>query len=333
MKVQRLCCKSCGCVHQESLPFVTGKRTYTNKFARFVISLSRIGTIKDIAKFLQISWDIVKDIQKRYLKRHYTHPNLQGVRYIGIDEFAVAKGHKYMTIVVDLETGIVLYVGEGKGSDALIGFWKRIKKEDIHIEAVATDLSPAFISSVMTNAPEAVLVFDHFHVVKLLNDALDEIRRDLYSEEKDLNKKQVTKGIRWLLLGNGDHIDKNEDMKKRLDEALKINKPLAEAYYLKEELRELWNQTSKEKAEVFLIQWTEKAKSTTIQKLKRFANTLLAHRTGILAWYDFRISTGPIEGINNKIKTMKRQAYGYRDKEFFKLKILSLHEKNYALVG
>jgi transposase len=194
MKVRRVECKECGCIRQEKLHFVTGKRSYTNKFARYVVGLSRIGTIKDIAQFLNISWDTVKDIQKRYLQRHYGSPDLNGLEFIGIDEFAVRKGHVYKTIVADLVTGHVVYVGDGKGADALDKFWEKVRKKKVRIKAVATDLSAAFISSVMANAPDSTLVFDHFHVVKLMNDTLDKLRRQAYSQEADLMKRKVLKG-------------------------------------------------------------------------------------------------------------------------------------------
>lgn len=332
MKVQRIECKDCACIRQEDVHFLTGKRAYTNRFARLVVELSQMGTIQDVARFLHISWDTVKDIQKRYLQRHYGNPVLTDLEYIGIDEFAVAKGHVYKTIVVNLLTGQVVYIGDGKGSGALDAFWKKIKKCGVEIKAVATDLSAAFIASVMANATNAVLVFDHFHVVKLMNDALDEIRRSLYREEKDLNKRKVLKGTRWLLLCNGKDIF-DQDFKSRLDNALKLNEPLMKAYYLKESLKEIWTQMSKEQAVKVMDDWIEQAYQAKIPKLTTFANTLKAHRWGILAWYDYHISTAKLEGINNKIKTMKRQAYGYRDQKFFDLKILAMHDKNYAFSG
>lgn len=332
MKVQRLACKDCHCIRQENIHFTTGKRSYTSRLARLVVELSRIGTIKDVAHFLHLSWDTVKDIQKRYLQRRYGNPDLSQLEYIGIDEFAVAKGHIYKTIVVNLLTGQVVYIGDGKGADALKDFWRKLRKTNALIKAIATDLSPAFVSSVMTNAPDATLVFDHFHVVKLMNDALDEIRRSTYREEKDLNKRKVLKGTRWLLLCNGKDIF-DDRFKSRLDNALKLNEPLMKAYYLKEGLKEIWMQMDKNQAEKVLDDWLEQAYQAKISKLTTFANTLKAHKWGILAWYDYHISTGKLEGINNKIKTMKRQAYGYRDQKFFELKILALHEKNYAFVG
>ncbi len=332
IKVQRIECLDCGAIRQEHLHFVTGKRSYSNRFSRLVLELSRIGTIKDVANHLHIGWDTVKDIQKRYLLRHYGNPDFKGLEYIGIDEFASRKGHVYKTIVVNLQTGQVVYVGEGKGSDALIGFWKKVQKTGCDIKAVATDLSAAFISSVMNNAPQATLVFDHFHVVKLMNDTLDDIRRGLYRQEKDLNKRKVLKGTRWLLLCNGKDIF-DKQFKGRLDNALKMNEPLMKTYYLKESLREIWTQVNKEKAKEVLEEWISQAYQAKIPGLTKFANTLKAHSWGILAWYDYQISTARLEGINNKIKTMKRQAYGYRDQKFFELKILAMHEKNYAFVG
>jgi transposase len=297
-----------------------------------VVELSRIGTLKDVSSFLHISWDTVKDIEKRYLKRHYSNPDISKVKCIGIDEFAVAKGHIYKTIVVDLDTGLVIYIGQGKGADSLDKFWEKVSKKGVKIESVATDLSAAFISSVLSNAPNATLVFDHFHVVKLMNDAIDQIRRDVYRQEKDLNKRKVLKGTRWLLLRNGkDIFDAN--FRTRLDNALKLNEPLAQAYYLKESLKEIWMQVNKQEAETVMDDWIKQAKESKVPRLVKFAATLTAHKFGILAWYDHHISTGKVEGINNKIKTMKRQAYGYRDQEFFDLKILALHDKNYAFAG
>ena len=283
MKIQRIECKSCGCIRQEKIHFVTGKRCYTNKFARYVVDLSRIGTIKDVALFLNVSWDTVKDIQKRYLLRHYGNPDLSKLEYIGIDEFAVRKGHVYKTIVADLQTGQVVYVGEGKGADALDRFWKKIRKAGAAIKAVATDLSSAFISSVKENAPDATLVFDHFHIVKLMNDTLDKLRRQAYNQEADLMKRKVLKGTRWLLLCNGEDIY-DSCHRNRLENALEMNAPLMKGYYLKESLREIWMQVTKEQAMQVLLKWVEQAQDSKIPLLQKFALTLMTHRRGILSW-------------------------------------------------
>jgi transposase len=331
--IQRLECKDCGLIRQEQLCFAKEKKGYTRILERYILELSRIGTILDVANHLGVSWDLVKEIQKRYLKKHYSRPDIKNVKHIAIDEFAVKKGHKYMTVVVDLDTGIIIHVGEGKGNEALEAFWKRIRRNQVKIEAVAIDMSPAYISAVTNNLPQAQIVFDHFHVIKLYNDELSKLRRDVYREETELNKKKLLKGTRWLLLKNDENLDDEREERNKLREALAINEPLSIAYYLKEDLKLLWEQESKIDAEKFLGKWVAKAMASKVGRLKKFARTLLAHRTGIFAWYDYPISTGPLEGMNNKIKTMKRQAYGFRDMEFFKLKIYSLHEKNYALVG
>lgn len=214
---------------------------------------------------------------------------------------------------------------KGKGTDALDKFWKRIKKKDIHIKYIATDLSAAFTSSVYENCPDAIHVFDHFHVVKLMNDKLDDIRRVQYSMEKDINKRKVIKGLRYLLLKNGaDIFDK--DYKTRLDNALDMNKPLSQAYFLKEQLKEIWTQTNRLEAERTLDDRGSQAKESKIPQLINMAYTLSTHRSGILAWYDCHISTGKVEGINNKIKVMKRTAYGFRDEKYFILRLFALHE-------
>lgn len=327
MKVQRYKCNngSCSYDQQEKIPFAKGSRSYTHRFAKYVVDLLKAMTLKDVANLLNITWDTVKDIHQDFLTRHYSSPSLKDVDSIGIDEFAVRKGHIYKTIVVDLKSGRIIYVGEGRGANALDNFWKRIKKKRVHIKYVATDLSPAFISSVHENCPDVIHVFDHFHVVKLMNDKLDNIRRIQYSMEKDINKRNVLKGTRYLLLKNGADI-LDEKFRTRLDNALDLNKPLFQAYYLKEKLKEIWNQINKQEAYSVLEDWIKQAKESKIPQLIKMANTLSAYRTGILAWYDCKISTGMVEGINNKIKVMKRTAYGFRDEKFFKLRLFALHD-------
>lgn len=327
MKVQRYKCKnrSCDYDRQEHIPFATGSCGYTHRFAKYVIGLLKAMTLKDATNLLGVTWDTLKDIHSRYLEYHYAPPSLDGVDCIGIDEFAVRRGHKYKTIVVDLRSGRILYVGEGKGASSLNGFWKRIKRKDIDIKYVATDLSAAFISSVYEHCPNAVHVFDHFHVVRLMNEKLDDIRRVQYNMEKDINKRKVLKGTRYLLLSNGEDIF-DKEYKTRLDNALDMNKPLSQAYYLKEQLREFWTQINKEEAEKVMLDWVSQAKESKVPQLMKMAATIMAHRTGILAWYDCHISTGKVEGINNKIKVMKRNAYGFRDERYFELRLYALHD-------
>jgi transposase len=234
---------------------------------------------------------------------------------------------------LDLDSGAVVHVGDGKGTDALKPFWRRLVRSGATIQAVAIDMSPAYIAAVSDNVPEAAVVFDRFHIVKLFNDKLSDYRRDLYHKLTSQSDRIVLKGTRWLLLKNPENLDAEKNEQQRLQEALQMNAPLATVYYMKEDLRTLWNYPGKGSAERFLDDWIARAKASGIRMLQSFAETLHAHRWGILAWYDHPISTGPLEGTNNKIVTMKRQAYGFRDIEFFKLKIMALHQSKYALVG
>jgi transposase len=145
--------------------------------------------------------------------------------------------------------------------------------------------------------------------------------------------KKVLKGTRWLLLKNPENLSPERDEPAKLQEALEMNKPLATAYYMKEDLRQFWDQQDKAVAETIIKDWIKRAQATGIGPLMRVANTLAGFKFGILNWYEHPISSGRMEGTNNKIKVLKRMAYGYRDIEFFKLRILAIHEAKYALTG
>jgi transposase len=194
-------------------------------------------------------------------------------------------------------------------------------------------MSPAYIAAVIENLPKARLVFDRFHVVKLFNEKLTELRRQLFREAEEGLAKNVLKGIRWLLLMNRENLDDAKQERARLEEALQLNRPLAIAYYLKDDLRQFWEQPNYHAASRFLTSWCRRAEASGIRILQKFAHTLLGHRSGLLAWYAHRISTGPLEGVNNKIKLLQRRAYGDRDLELFKLRILSLHTTRFELIG
>src|SRR6266545_2836915 len=333
LPIPRVECPHCGVTRQVPLNFADPRRSYTRSFERYALELSRLMTIQDVAQHLHVSWDTIKDIQKRDLRHRYRKPRLAKLRQIALDEIAIGKGQRYLTVVLNLETGAVVFVGDGKGAEALEPFWQRLRAARAKIEAVATDMSAAYIQAVRTHLGDAVHGFDHFHVIKLFNEKLSDFRRELYREATDRMQKEVLKGTRWLLLKNPENLDEGRDERARLEEALRMNQPLATVYYLKEDLRQIWQQADKATAARVLEDWLRRAEASCIKVLQKFAGTLAMYRTGILAYYDYRISTGPLEGTNNKIKTMQRQAYGFRDQEFFKLKILALHEAKYALVG
>ena len=332
LRVPRLECKACGAVRQADVPFAPDQHRYTKRFASYVLDLARHMTMWDVAQHLGVSWNLVKALVKEDLERRFARPRLKDLRLLAIDEICIGRGHRYLTMVLDLETGVVVFVGDGKGTKALDPFWKRLRGSQARIQAVAIDMSQAYILAVGTHLPEATLVFDHFHVVKLMNDKLSDLRRELQrqAQEKD---KEVLKGTRWLLLKSPKNLDETRDEAHRLRAALELNAPLAAAYYLKEDLCQLWSQPDKESATTFLKGWIDRARATGLRQLQQMANTLSLYRTGLLAYYDMPISTGPLEGTNNKIKTLQRQAYGFRDPDFFRLKIYALHETRLQLVG
>ena len=302
LDVQRVECSRCGTIRQVNLGFADPLFSYTHAFERYALALSKHMTIQDVAHHLGVSWDVIKDMQKRDLIARYSHIYLKDLRYIAIDEIAVRKGHHYLTVVLDMESGAVVFVGDGKGGDALEPFWKKLRRSKAKVKAVAMDMSPAYISAVLKHLPKATIVFDHFHVTKLFNDKLSDLRRDLYRETKENLHKEVLKGTRWLLLKNPENLNPEKKEKERLAEALKLNEPLSCAYYLKEDLRQIWLQPNKETAERVFTDWIKRAQSSGIKMLEKFANTLAGYKSGILAYYDYHISSGPLEGTNNNLK-------------------------------
>ena len=290
-------------------------------------------TDEAIAQLLHVSWDTIREIESDYLKKHFSRPSLKDVRWIAIDEIAIKKGHKYLTVVMDLESGKVIHVGNGKDGKSLDIFWKRLKKSRAKIECVSVDLSPAYTAAIEKHLPDATIVYDHFHLIKLFNDMLSKARRDLYNKLTDQGEKRLIKGTRFLLLKCPENLDPDKGESERLQKALELNKDLSARYFLKEEFNSLWSTPDRTMAEGMLSDWLTTAEQMRIPALQRFCKSIRRHAIGIINWHDIPISSGPLEGLNNKIKTLKRQAYGYRTLDFFKLKILAIHMTRYALVG
>ena len=334
MKTPRVKCLQCGAKTWHQPAFAEGQRRVTKGFQRCLEAwLSRV-TIQDAVEVFGVSWNTVCETDIRRLKK-LSRPGLTGLRRLAIDEVYLGKLHKFVTLVVDLDTRAVVSVAPGRGQAGLQGFFLRLKRADAKIEAVATDMAGGYIAAVLKYLPKARLVFDHFHVIKLMNEKLTILRRDLHRELTGNMHREVLKGIRWLLLKNPENLTRNQhvDERQQLDEALRLNRPLAIAYYLKEDLRQFWNQKSILAAERFLEDWCRRANASGIRVLQTMAKTLLTHRTGLLNWYLQPISSGPIEGINNKIGALQRRAYGYRNYEHFKQRILTLHHAKFSLKG
>lgn len=234
VEVQRVFCRRCKQLRQAKLGLAEPNHQHTRAFARYALELSRHTTIQDAADHLGVSWDTVKDIQKEYLQKRFKAPKLRHLKWIAIDEICVGHGYRYLSVVLDLKSGAVVYVGDGKGGEALEPFWKRLRASRARVSAVAIDMSAAYIKAVTDNLPKAQIVFDHFHIIKLYNEKLSDLRRALYHEVTTLRQKKVLKESRWLLLKNPDNLDPKRNEKKRIEEALKLNEPLALAYIMKE---------------------------------------------------------------------------------------------------
>lgn len=331
-QLPRVQCRDCDVVRQIEVGFAQPRRTFTKAWAKYALQLTRSMTIKDVAMTLGISWDVIKEIKKNDLRDRFANPSLKDVRRIAIDEICIGKGHRYVTLVMDLDSGAIIFVGEGKSAESLVPFWKRLGRRRFRIEAVAMDMSSAYISAVQGNLPQADIVFDRFHVVKLINEKLTQLRRQLHCNATS-DEKAVLKGTRWLLLKNPENLNEERDEEAHLAAALELNEPLAKAYYLKEELRQFWEHTFRWPAQLFLRSWCKRAMVTGLSPLITMAKTLTRLEDGLLSYFKHRISSGPMEGTNNKIKTVQRQSYGIRDREYFELTLYSLHQTKYALVG
>jgi transposase len=217
-------CLACGVVRPVEIAVADPRRGSTRSFERYALELSRRLTIRDVASHWGVGWDVIQDIPKRDLTRRFAKPRLKDIAFMAIDEIAVAKGHRYLRLVMDLDRGAD-HVGDGKGADALKPFGKRLRPRGARIEAVAMDLSGGYQSAVRAHRADAGIVFDHFHVVKLFHDRLSDLRRAWDRAAADVPPKEVLKGTRWRRLKNAEDLDPKKDEKSRLKEALKRNEP------------------------------------------------------------------------------------------------------------
>ena len=327
LKLHRLQCINCLHAWWPPIPFARAKKRYTISFEKFVVKLMGFATIEHVAKFLGVSWSLIKNIHKAYLQREYQNPDLRLLRYIGVDEFSICKGHKYMTIFIDLETGEIIHAVEGKSIESVTPFLLQLKEKAVQLRAMAMDMNAAYFSAAKRYLPKVDVVFDRFHVVALLNTAIDEVRRDQQAHCNSVGL-QAIKGMRFLLLRNYEKLDFKKQ--NSLECLLEVNKPIALAHAMKEQIRLFWTKATIKEGAGFLAWWVMDAVTSGIRELERTGKTLLRHWQGLVNYFKHPITNGKTEGINNKIKTMKRQAYGFRDIDYFKLRLYSLHKVRYS---
>lgn len=327
-----------GHVRVEQLSFVAPKARVTKRYARLIAGMARHMPISTVARHAGLSWDSVKAIECAYLAETMPIPQpqtLEGIRYLGVDEVARAKGQSYFTLVYDLSPGSnygrILWVKEGSDSTVLLEFLDALSQDCADgIEAVALDMGPAYIAAVRKSLPNVDIVFDRFHVMQMFSKVIRDCRRAEFKEAKkldDLVGQQTIKGSLWLLLSNRTTLKETDQ--GRLDQLLAQNQPLAAIYALKEQLQQLWqpNSTTAEMT-TRLDDWCGMAQAAKIAGLASFVKTLQSHRTGICAYADHPITTSRLEAGNVSIALLRRRARGFRDMTYFKLKIFQLNTKD-----
>jgi transposase len=332
-------CHDCGAERQEALEDAAPFKSYSKHFARYVLELAQVTTLSAVSRLLGVGWHLVKEIVKQDLKRQVKKRRFGKVRLIAVDEIAAKKGHKYLTVVTDLESGEVIFVAEGKDAACLKPFFTRLRRARARLVACALDMSGAYEkalndynSSLPKNVAPCVLVTDHFHAVKQMNDTLDKIRKHEATRLEQEGRK-LLKGKRFLLFMGEAKLGEKPGRLARLKELLDQNQVLFQAWMLKEAFTLFWKQASKAEAHQFIMEWVTQAVRSGNRSLLALAKTVSKRTELILAYYDYPITSGPLEGLNNKIKVLKRMAYGYRDLDFFILRILTIHQTKYHLAG
>jgi len=309
-------CPRCG-NRVEELDFVHPGKRVTKRLAQYILSLCSVMTIKEVARYLHVNWKTVKAIHKEYLKNKYSQKMDENPRLLAVDEVAVKKRHHYLTIVLNWETGQVLFVGKERKFATLKTFFDSLsQKQKDSIRAVTIDTWDPYIKAITKCCPKAVIVFDQFHMVKAFGKVIDRVRRQEFKKATQEGKK-VIKGSKYLLLKNQDHLLPQE--RPRLQKLLELNQNLSLVYLLKDFLKELWKGKSLTQVQETLEAWCEMAYESHIKPVIAFAKMLKNYAYGIFNHCLYPLHTSRLEGINNKIKVMKRRAFGYHDLEYFSL--------------
>lgn len=319
--VRRVRCATCG-PRLEQLRWLPGRQRLTAGMINWIESLVRLMPVQHVSQLLGLHWHTVKAIDHQRLKREVAEPDRRQLRRLIMDEFALFKGHRYATVVIDADTQQVLWIGEGRSRAAVRPFFEWLGTQACaQIEAVAMDMNTEMDLEVQHHCPNARVIYDLFHVVaKFGREVIDRVRVDQANRLRhDKPARKVVKRSRWLLLRNRANL-KNEQA-LQLEELLQANQPLMTVYLLKDQLKELWYAPSEAEAKRRWADWLNLAISSGLAPVQQFARRLKGYVEGIIASAIYRMNSSVLEGMNNKIKVIKRMAYGYRDNEYFFLKI------------
>lgn len=313
-------CPDCG-PKLERLGWLAPYARVTGRLAENVARLCRDATVQAASEFYGLSWDAAKAIDKAWLQRTLGEPDLSNVRLLALDEFAIKKGHRYATIFVEPARKQILWVCKGRGREDIRPFFEKLGAEGRRrIEAVAMDMSSVYEVEARAQCPQARIVFDPFHIAaKYGREVVDEVRRQEAARQHSRGERSVIKGSRWLLLRNASNLKRADRV--RLRELLDANRRLATVYILKEDLKRLWSYQLPSHALRFWKEWRRRALRSRIEPLKRFVHRLADKLDGVLAHCWFPLHTSLLEGMMNQIKVIKRKAFGFRDDEYFFLKI------------
>ena len=316
---RRVWCDRCGGPQLERLSWLGRYRRVTDRLAEACSQLLRAASVQAVASFYALGWHTVKAID---LEASIPTPDWSRIRYLAMDEFALHKGHRYATVVVDPMRRQVLWVGQGRSRETVRAFFEQMPAGAAQrIEAVAIDMTTAFELEIKTHCPDAEIVYDLFHVVaKYGREVIDRVRVDEANRLRhDRPARRIIKSSRWLLLRNRQTLQAAQSI--RLKELLAANQSLLTVYLRRDELKRLWHFRLQAWAQKAWAQWYQQAQDSGIKALQRFADRLKPYLHGILSRCRHPLNTSVVEGINNTIKVIKRRAYGYRDQRYFFLKV------------
>lgn len=317
IKTYRIKCKECY-KGMEKLDFILPGEKFTDRFANYIFELCKKMTLLDVAETAMIDWRTAKRIDKKKLKEKFK--DLKGIAptRIGVDEIAHEKGHKYLTIVRDIDKGVV-WVGEKRKKETLDQFFNELgKRKSKKITVAVIDMWDPYIKSIKENT-NAEIVFDRFHISKKINEAVDQVRKKEFSKA-DKQEKLMMKKKRFLILSRDKNLDKNK--KEDLEQLLSLNQKLYISYILKEQALGIFDRRQRNVALRKLNNWKENVQKAKIEEFQKLLKTLEHYWYGIENYFTHRVTNGASEGYNNKINIIKRRAYGFKDIEYFKLKIL-----------
>lgn len=314
----------CGKVKTEQLDWLADNPFYTKRFALYVGRKCRASSIKDIAQELKLNWKTVKDLEKQYMREQLKRAGQVRPKVIGIDEVSVRKGHNYRIVVSDLEKHRPIWFGgEDRSEESLDEFYDFLGlKAGKNIRLAVMDMWKAFEKSTKKNAPGAAILYDKFHVMRHLSQALDNIRKQEYGRLSGKDRKYI-KGQKFILLSNRENL--TLDGKASLKRLLEANKRLNTAYLLKESFGQLWSYQTEGWARRFFDNWKSSLRWQRLKPYEEFTELVEKHWDGVAAYSkpENKVSLGFVEGLNNKIRVIQRRAYGLRDEQYLRLKILT----------